>query len=605
MGKVNETPKVERKKISDLKPDPSNANAGTERGLSMLADSLSLVGLARGVFADRNGIILGGNKTQERAVDQGFEDAIIVHTTGKELVVTQRDDLDLLSEDEGEQQKARQAAYYDNRTGQLDLQWNPEQLLADANAGFDFSHLFSENELNALLSGTDGHGISGGGGIEHATLSDRFIVPPFSVLDARQGYWQARKQQWLALGIQSEIGRGINLQDLSPANDEYRYNKDEFFARRNAAPGGSLRDAATLGADGKTVRGDGKGRRINGKLPAAIGGQPLPLDRMANGKSPARTFGQDLMRGEHRVGGKELGATYGAFGKDDEVSRNNLAANPNTRYGAQPPHGATVTQNPDGTRAYRPTENGEGQSGTSIFDPVLCELAYRWFSPPGAAVLDLFAGGSVRGIVAHKLGRQYTGIELRPEQVAANETQAQDITPQSVPHWLEGDALDAAALAPGEYDFLFTCPPYADLEIYSDDPRDISNMEYSAFLDTYRRIISGGCAMLKRDRFACIVVGDVRDKKGLYRNFVSDTISAFQDCGLMLYNEAILVTAVGSLPIRAGKQFSSGRKLGKTHQNVLVFVKGDPKKATQACGEVEVYFPEEYESPVIPTGLAD
>ena len=51
--------------------------------------------------------------------------------------------------------------------------------------------------------------------------------------------------------------------------------------------------------------------------------------------------------------------------------------------------------------------------------------------------------------------------------------------------------------------------------------------------------------------------------------------------------EPIVVTAVGSLPIRAGRQFQGGRKLGKTHQNVLVFVKGDAKKATEAIGDVE------------------
>jgi hypothetical protein len=32
-------------------------------------------------------------------------------------------------------------------------------------------------------------------------------------------------------------------------------------------------------------------------------------------------------------------------------------------------------------------------SGTSIFDPVLCEIAYRWFCPQGGTVLDPFAGG--------------------------------------------------------------------------------------------------------------------------------------------------------------------------------------------------------------------
>ena len=40
------------------------------------------------------------------------------------------------------------------------------------------------------------------------TLAERFGVPPFSVLDARQGYWQDRKREWLSLGIKSELGRG-------------------------------------------------------------------------------------------------------------------------------------------------------------------------------------------------------------------------------------------------------------------------------------------------------------------------------------------------------------------------------------------------------------
>ena len=93
--------------------------------------------------------------------------------------------------------------------------------------------------------------------------------------------------------------------------------------------------------------------------------------------------------------------------------------------------------------------------------------------------------------------------------------------------------------------------------------------------------------MLADDRFACFVVGDIRDKKGFYRNFVSDTIAAFHSVGAFLYNDAILITAVGSLPIRVARAFQSNRKLGKTHQNVLVFYKGDPG-AIRKFGNVEV-----------------
>jgi len=228
-------------------------------------------------------------------------------------------------------------------------------------------------------------------------------------------------------------------------------------------------------------------------------------------------------------------------------------------------------------------------SGTSIFDPVLCELVYRWFCAPGGLVLDPFAGGSVRGILASKLGRRYLGVDLRPEQVAANEAQALRICDEPRPRWICGDSRSIATLAKGAAaDLVFSCPPYGDLEVYSDHPADLSTLEYGAFLQAYRAIVAATLAFLKRDRFACFVVGDLRDRQGgFYRRFVSDTEQAFQDAGARLYNEAILVTAVGSLPIRVARQFEMARKLGKTHQNVLVFCKGDPRKATAAVGPVQ------------------
>lgn len=235
--------------------------------------------------------------------------------------------------------------------------------------------------------------------------------------------------------------------------------------------------------------------------------------------------------------------------------------------------------------------NASEQSGTSIFDPVLCELAYIWFSPVGGIVLDPFAGGSVRGIVASKLGRQYIGHELRQEQVDANRVQGSKICVDELmpPAWICGDSRTIDSTCKDvQADMVFSCPPYADLEVYSDDTKDLSTLGYEEFKNAYFEIIKKTCALLKNDRFACFVVGEVRNKKGNYYNFVGDTVQAFKEAGLNYYNEAILVTAVGSLPIRVGKQFSSGRKLGKTHQNILVFVKGDGKKAAQACGEVEV-----------------
>jgi DNA modification methylase len=292
-------------------------------------------------------------------------------------------------------------------------------------------------------------------------VAERFTIPPFTILDAKQGDWQERKRAWQSMGIRGEVGR-----------DASSYNTTEWI--------------------------------------------------------------------------KDKGLSGGC-------------------------------QNIPGT--------SEEWTGTSIFDPVVCELAYRWFSPINGQIVDPFAGGSVRGIVAGSLGRKYWGCDLRQEQIDANNAQADDIETHHRPEWVCGDSMETLPDAP-DADLVFSCPPYGDLEVYSDNPNDLSNMEWHTFVAAYKRIILRSVERMKPDSFACFVVGDFRDKKGHYRNFVSTTIEAFEDCGARLYNEAILATSVGSAAMRVTKQFESGRKLAKTHQNVLVFVKGDWKKAVNKCNEV-------------------
>lgn len=219
----------------------------------------------------------------------------------------------------------------------------------------------------------------------------------------------------------------------------------------------------------------------------------------------------------------------------------------------------------------------------SVFDPVLCELVYRWFCPADGVVIDPFAGGSVRGIVAALLGYDYHGIELSDTQVEANEEQANEICAALRPTWHLADAWDILDELSGlEADLVFSCPPYWNLERYSDDKRDLSSMSWSHFLYRYREIIRRACSTLKPDRFAVFVVGNLRDKKGNYVDLVSQTTLAFEDAGLNLYNDAILMTEAGTAPVRAARPFIGSRKLAKTHQNVLVFVKGDAKRAAES-----------------------
>lgn len=280
--------------------------------------------------------------------------------------------------------------------------------------------------------------------VKDVLLRDKFIEPPFSVLDTKSGNWQRRKKQWGRIGIKSEIGRNAK---------------------------------------------------------AIIGGT-------------------DIYR---KISKKE---------------------------------------NYDNKDNY-----------TSIFDPALCEVLYHWFCDEGGTILDPFAGGSVRGIVANYLGFKYTGIDIRQEQIDSNREQGLDILDiANQPNWYVGDSNEVLNGLNKEFDFVFSCPPYADLEVYSDLEGDISNKPYKQFLELYESIIAKSCKLLKVGGYACFVVGEVRDKNGFYIGFVPDTIKAFEKCGMKFYNEAILLNVIASASMRANGNMKS-QKLVKVHQNILVFKK--------------------------------
>jgi hypothetical protein len=468
-----------------LRPFARNARTHSAEQIAEIAASIKRFGWTNPCLIDEEGEIIAGHGRVEAATLAGHEQIPTITLPG-------------LS-----QAEKRALVIADNQIP-LNAGWNEDLLrgellelrgLGEANEiDFGLGLLgFSDAALEALLG-------EGKPKPETGSLADKFMVAPFSVLNAREGWWQERKRAWLALGIKSELGRGGR--DGVPD-----------------APGGG---------------GGGCWGLSNADYAAGAKGKTTDQQRAAKRAPTAAPGGSPMVSG------------YSAAGE---------------------------RQAPSGE---------EGDSGTSIFDPVLCEIAYRWFSPPAGLVLDPFAA---------KLGKPYVGVDLSGRQLEANRRQGEALLgpedPQ--PRWIEGDSRGISGLARGVLaDLVFSCPPYADLEVYSDHPDDLSTMPWAKFRAAYRECVAEACSLLRLDRFACFVVGEVRDRKGNYIDFVGETVQAFRDAGLEFYNEAILITAAGSLPIRAGKQFSASRKLGKTHQNILVFLKGNAKRAVAACGPVEV-----------------
>jgi hypothetical protein len=442
--------------------------------MALLHHSAEAVKVIESITVSNDNRIISGNARYEVLQDVlGDVEPIVVETDGERPVILKRTDI------ESGTKKFHEAAILANTTAQknidLDIELMQEVLI-------DFEDVNIE-ELGVDLTDVDVDDVPS----RRGQLRDRFIVPPFSILDTRTGEWQARKNVWIGTGIKSEEGRDSGLT-------------------------------------------------------YSLSSQPPHVYQVRN----------------------QLRAKNGTDPTWEEVY------------------------------AYCQSKGIRTMGGTSIFDPVLCEIVYRWFNVAHGSILDPFSGGSVRGIVAAKLEHPYCGVDLRREQVEANLRNAGEVLGVDyakhdyAPCWVCDDSKNIDSLFPRrKFDLLFSCPPYSDLEVYSDDPSDLSNMDYPAFLTAYREIIGKSCALLQDNRFAVFVVAEVRDKHGIYRNFVSDTIESFRSAGIQYYNDIILFNQYGSLPTRITRSFNSGRKIGKCHQNVLVFYKGDVKRIKENYPEID------------------
>lgn len=301
-------------------------------------------------------------------------------------------------------------------------------------------------------------------------LKERFVVPPFTILDSRQGYWNERKSYWQTLINDYGESRENTLRKSKSSFPQYYHHKNIVQLK--------------------------------------IG---------------------------HKLTNTEFEEKY-----FDEIYKN-----------------STILNN------------------VSILDPVLSEIINKWFGLEKCKTFDCFAGDSVFGYVSSYLGNQFTGIELRQEQTDLNNEKIKGFPSK----YICDDGQNVLKhIEKNSQDLLFSCPPYFNLEVYSDLPNDASNQkEYKDFLKILDNAFTNAIKCLKDNRFAVITVGDVRDSKGFYYRFVDDIKDIFKNNDLHLLNELIFIEKVGNLAMRANKLMEN-RKIGKCHQNVLVFFKGDPKQ---------------------------
>jgi hypothetical protein len=369
--------------VASLKPYGANARTHSDDQIEQIKEAFRAFGFVAPLAYDDKGLAAGHGR--QRALLEMWEAGEIVMGPGKREPLPEGFapgiDITGLSDDE------RKAFILADNKLALNAGWDEDTLRAELAAlqAVDF-HMpamgFDEKELERLFADPE----EAPQGSKSGSMAAEFLIPPFTILNAREGWWQDRKRQWIGLGIQSEVGRGENLLKMSDTMLEPDPVK-----------------RAAMVAERERRDDQGESTYLKGAATVEITTDPY----RKGGKRRGATFSQDLLEGEG--GAAKMSHLRQSTGAKD---------NPGSRVDTK----ATQTQDWV-TRKIAEGGMAAGQTGTSIFDPVLCELAYRWFSPVGGVVLDPFAGGSVRGIVCAALGRRYVGIDLRQEQIEANRAQ--------------------------------------------------------------------------------------------------------------------------------------------------------------------------------------
>jgi hypothetical protein len=331
----------------ELIGNPRNPNKHPKSQIKLLAKVIQAQGWRAPItVSTRSGFIVRGHGRLEAALEFG---AALVPVDCQEYATEAEEWADLIADN----RLAELAELAETDEGQLALLL-AELERASADIDVELSGYSTEHITEIIGKQTDN--------AEDAfmaaalTLRQKYLVPPFSVLDARAGAWIERKRAWRGLGIKSELGRGEDG------------------------------DAAKTG------------------LTFGIGSQPKEAYKAKNAY-------------ETKTGNK---VTWREFA---ELLPQEMAL-----------------------------------METSIFDPVLCEVAYRWFYPQGGGIIDPFAGGSARGMVAALTGRNYTGVDLSRRQIEANAKNWGEISlapsiggdPENTtvepPRWIGGDSMEIKSL---------------------------------------------------------------------------------------------------------------------------------------------------------------
>lgn len=239
---------VETRHIDSLKADDRNARKHSASQIEQIRKLMNEYGWTNPVLIRANGKIIAGHG---RIMAAREEVAAGNHSFAQVPC--------LVAPPHWNEAQIRAYVIADNRIAEKsewDLDLLGSELASLGEMGFDLGLTgFDDFDIGGLGDISEGLPSGGASRVQSGALAERFLVPPFSVLNAREGGWQDRKREWLALGIRSELGRGEQLIPNSGGmGSKAAYDQN---ASEGRAPGGRARPATNWSKSKKRGAGNG------------------------------------------------------------------------------------------------------------------------------------------------------------------------------------------------------------------------------------------------------------------------------------------------------------------------------------------------------------
>jgi len=208
----------------------------------------------------------------------------------------------------------------------------------------------------------------------------------------------------------------------------------------------------------------------------------------------------------------------------------------------------------------------------SVFNPLLGMNILKIYSNINDVVLDPFAGRD-RALITNYMERHYIGYEISPKTF----TQLND----KIKNWKyrndsynidlynsDGTKLEKTTEC---VDFIFSCPPYWNKEIYEDVSGQISSMKN--INDWKNAIYNCGLnckRLLKSGKYVAIVISDIRNKSK-FIPLHSHWIEEFENAGLVIKD--VIINKTNPMNYAGINGYLRNKIMWKTHEYVLIFKK--------------------------------